>query len=476
MGSNQGRNLANFRNVGAIQQLSATLIWVGRCLDAVIIFVTLFAVARIYGSGWDADHLLVAFIFIGIFQISTSFFEMYHSWRVVRLRYELSKISLYWLLTSAMLALVLYALDPVIVIDKRIVFAWLISSYLLVCSVRIGVRLGLRYARAAGYDVRKVGFLGANEVSEGFVDTFQRHSWMGMEVIGVFDILDKTDSQQEGPTPLAGDVDALVKLANQGEVDVIYISKSLGDQRQIKELIDRFADSTVSIYYCPSLFEFELINARWDNVFGQPVISIVDTPFNGHRGLIKTVEDVLLLILLGPLVLVALLIISALILITSGRPVFFKQSRYGLDGKQFVMWKFRTMDNASCGQAYSQATRDDPRVTWFGAILRKTSLDELPQYLNVLRGDMSFIGPRPHPDVVNDELRKNIHRYMFRHKIKPGITGLAQVNGFRGETETIEYMQKRLENDLRYIKHWSLWLDIKILFETLFVFSGRNVY
>jgi putative colanic acid biosynthesis UDP-glucose lipid carrier transferase len=373
---------------------------------------------------------------------------------------------------------VLYGLDGTVSVEKNSVYIWLIVSYVLVCSTRVAIRLVLRFARAAGYDLRRVGFLGANDMSLRLVDTFKNHPWMGMNVIGVFDTRPAKEQQQPKTQTgeQVGDLDALVDLANCGEVDIVYISQSFADEKQIKDLIERFADSTVSIYFCPSFFNFELINARWDNVFGQPVVSIIDTPFNGHRGLAKMLEDVFLLLLLGPFVFIALLIVSLMILIASGRPVFFKQVRYGLDGKAFVMWKFRTMHQAACKEQYSQATSDDQRVTWFGALLRKTSLDELPQYLNVLRGDMSFVGPRPHPDVVNDELRKSIHRYMFRHKIKPGITGLAQVNGCRGETKTIEHMENRLKHDLRYIKNWSLWLDIKILFETLFVFAGRNVY
>ena len=468
---------ANIRHIGVIQQHSATMIWIGRLVDALIVFLTFYFVVRYFGSGWNANHLVVAIIWILSFEAATSFFHVYHSWRTVRLRHELSKIAAFWLICTAWLSFVLYALSDTVIVEKHTVYIWLMISFALVCLSRIAVRLFLRFARASGYDTRKVAFFGASEMSRSLIETFESHAWMGMNVVGTFDDSAPGDEQdQDSTVELAGDLDALVNLAQKGEVDIIYISLALTDEKRITELIKQFADSTVSICYCPSFFNFELINARWDNVFGQPVFRLVDTPFRGRRRLLKNTVETLLLLLLGPFVLIALLFLSAMVLVTSGRPVFYKQFRYGIDGKPFMMWKFRTMDQDSCNEEYARARKNDQRVTWFGAILRKTSLDELPQFINVLRGEMSIIGPRPHPNVVNEELRKSIHRYMFRHKIKPGITGLAQVSGYRGESKNLDHMQKRLEFDLHYIKNWSLSMDMKILFRTLFSVTGKNVY
>jgi len=275
---------------------------------------------------------------------------------------------------------------------------------------------------------------------------------------------------------ISGTVNDLIELAQCGAVDIVYITLPMAAEKRIKSLIDALADTTVSINYCPSFFSFDLMNARSDDVFGQPVISVVDSPFTGHSALIKRLEDYVLLVLLLPLVTVLMLLISVLIAMTSPGPVIFRQSRYGLDGKRFEMWKFRTMYVSRCDETFAQARRDDPRVTPLGRVLRATSLDELPQFFNVLRGEMSIVGPRPHPDVVNEENRKHIYRYMMRHKVRPGITGLAQVNGFRGETETKEKMERRIACDLEYIKRWSIWLDLKILYKTLFAFRGKHVY
>ena len=219
------------------------------------------------------------------------------------------------------------------------------------------------------------------------------------------------------------------------------------------------------------------MNARWDDIFGQPVISVIESPFTGHSGMVKRLEDWVLLLVLLPVVSILAILISVLVAITSRGPILFRQSRYGLDGKTFVMWKFRTMYVDNCNEAFSQVRQNDPRITPFGRFLRATSLDELPQFFNVLKGDMSIVGPRPHPDVVNEDLRKRIHRYMIRHKVAPGITGLAQVNGCRGETSALEDMEKRVYYDLEYLRYWSLGLDFKILFRTLTIwFRDEKAY
>jgi putative colanic acid biosynthesis UDP-glucose lipid carrier transferase len=194
-------------------------------------------------------------------------------------------------------------------------------------------------------------------------------------------------------------------------------------------------------------------------------------------GFVKRVEDVILAGSLIMLFAIPMIFIAIGVKLSSPGPLFFKQRRYGLRGDQIEVWKFRTMSVLENDDKVVQAKKNDPRVTRFGAFLRRTSLDELPQLINVLQGTMSMVGPRPHAVAHNEHYRKQIDRYMLRHKVKPGITGLAQVNGWRGETETLDKMQKRIEFDLAYIQNWSLWLDIKIIFQTMFVvFSDKHAY
>jgi putative colanic acid biosynthesis UDP-glucose lipid carrier transferase len=237
------------------------------------------------------------------------------------------------------------------------------------------------------------------------------------------------------------------------------------------------SDTTASVYIIPNFFMYNLINARWQNVGSIQTLSVYDTPFQGGSEILKRLEDVVMSILILTLIAIPMLIISAAVKLTSPGPVIFKQNRYGLDGKKITIYKFRSMTSMDNGDVVKQATKNDARITPLGAFLRKTSLDELPQFINVLQGSMSIVGPRPHAVAHNEQYRKLVEGYMLRHKVRPGITGLAQVNGLRGETETINKMVKRVEYDLEYIHRWTVWLDIKIILKTIFNgFRNKNAY
>jgi putative colanic acid biosynthesis UDP-glucose lipid carrier transferase len=219
------------------------------------------------------------------------------------------------------------------------------------------------------------------------------------------------------------------------------------------------------------------MHGRLSNVGDIDAISVFESPHYGVQTYFKRTFDILFsasaLVLLSPL----LLVIALAVRLTSKGPAIFKQNRYGLDGKQIGVYKFRSMKVLENSDNVVQATKDDQRVTPLGALLRRTSLDELPQFLNVLRGEMSVVGPRPHAVAHNEHYRNRVAFYMLRHKVKPGITGWAQVNGWRGETDTLDKMEKRVEFDLHYIRNWSLWWDVKIIIKTLFKgFGGKNVY
>jgi putative colanic acid biosynthesis UDP-glucose lipid carrier transferase len=222
---------------------------------------------------------------------------------------------------------------------------------------------------------------------------------------------------------------------------------------------------------------FDLLHASWGNVGDLPVVSISETPFYGVDGFVKRVEDIILSGLFLLLVAIPMIFIAIGVKLSSSGPIIFRQHRYGLRGNEIDVWKFRTMTVSENNDKVVQAKKSDPRVTRFGAFLRRTSLDELPQLINVLQGKMSLVGPRPHAVAHNEQYRKQVDRYMLRHKVKPGITGLAQVNGWRGETDTLDKMQKRIEFDLAYIQNWSLFLDLKIIYQTMFkVFYDKNAY
>ena len=275
---------------------------------------------------------------------------------------------------------------------------------------------------------------------------------------------------------VAGDLTDLVEVAQRGEVDMIMITLPMRAEERIKQLLDQLSDSTVSVYIVPDFFVFELLHSRWTSMGGLPAVSVFENPLFGVDGVMKRIAD----LVIASIGLLAAAIPMSLIAIgikaTSKGPVFFRQKRYGIDGKEILVWKFRSMRTCDNGPVVKQATKEDPRITRLGGILRKTSLDELPQLFNVIEGSMSLVGPRPHASAHNEQYRKLIRGYMLRHKVKPGITGLAQVNGCRGETETIDKMEARVDWDHRYIRSWSLWLDIKILFRTVMVVLKDEAY
>lgn len=469
----------NFKHHGTFQQLSGLFVRVGRLVDGIVIFLTLYFLVALFDAGWDEIYLAVSLIAILCFEVTASFFEFYRSWRITRLRYEILEIFLYWSFTVLFVTFLLYSFDGRISERADILYWWFALSFLEISVFRCALRFALRYARAFGFDHRIAAFAGATDVALSLNETFCKYPWMGIKVNGFFD--DRLVGEERplaiSRDKLAGNTNDLVALAERGEIDIVYISLPMAAERRVKDLIDRFSNSTVSVYYCPSFFEFDLLNGRMDNVYGQPVISVIESPFRGYVGLTKRAQDLFLSMLIMPLIIVPMLVIAVLIKLTSSGPVFYRQKRYGLDGKEFEIWKFRTMYTCDKTEKFVQATKDDPRVTPLGRFLRKTSLDELPQFINVLMGDMSVIGPRPHPIKLNEMHRKAIRRYMVRHKIKPGITGFAQVSGYRGETDCISKMEKRIEHDLYYIKNWSFWLDIKIFVKTFFsIFFDRNAY
>jgi putative colanic acid biosynthesis UDP-glucose lipid carrier transferase len=232
-------------------------------------------------------------------------------------------------------------------------------------------------------------------------------------------------------------------------------------------LLDDLRDTTASIYYVPDIFVFDLVQARSGEIQGIPVVAMCETPFYGYRGVAKRLTDIVLSVAILLLLMPLLALIALLVKWSSPGPVIFKQRRYGLDGREIAVYKFRTMSVTEDGATIRQASRSDGRVTPVGALLRRSSLDELPQLINVLQGRMSLVGPRPHAIAHNEEYRKLIKGYMIRHKVLPGITGLAQVNGCRGETAKLEEMEARVNFDLDYLRHWSPMLDIKIILLTV---------
>jgi putative colanic acid biosysnthesis UDP-glucose lipid carrier transferase len=296
-------------------------------------------------------------------------------------------------------------------------------------------------------------------------------------VVGFFDDRSRERLDPQNEFPILGRLADLASYVKQNRINVIYLSLPMATQPRIIDLLDQLRDTTASIYFVPDIFVTDLIQGRMDAVGDIPVVAVCETPFMGSNGLVKRLSDIVFTLLILLLTFPVLLLIALAIKLTSPGPIIFKQRRYGLDGNEIIVYKFRSMTVCEDGELVQQARRNDQRVTPLGGFLRKTSLDEMPQFINVLQGRMSVVGPRPHAIAHNEEYRKLVKGYMVRHKVKPGITGWAQINGYRGETDTLDKMKKRIEYDLDYLRHWSLRFDMSIIIKTvLVVFKDRNAY
>jgi len=384
----------------------------------------------------------------------------------------LGRIILEWLAVIAVLLLAAFAFKVTAQFSRLMMVTWFATTPMALYAAHVA-RLRVRWMVSNSDLAPSYLIIGANSV--GF-ELFRRLPPKGF--LGFFDFrsADRLPDTID-PAYLVGHCKDVAEFARTHGVTSIYIALPLSNVPRIGEMVRELRDTTASIYFVPDVFAFDLVQGRLVEINGMPAISVCDTPFHGMDAVLKRVTDVVLaslaLLALAPV----MILLAIAVKLTSAGPVLFRQRRYGLHGEEIMVYKFRSMTVCEDGAVVNQATREDRRVTPLGRILRSTSLDELPQLLNVLEGKMSVVGPRPHAVAHNELYRKLINGYMIRHKVRPGITGLAQVNGLRGETETVEKMRERVRFDLEYLSHWSPWLDVKIIFKTLWVIArDQNAY
>jgi len=447
-------------------------------LDGVVLIVGLWC-ASLFSSGFREEDLLAALVAVILFHVVAEITGLYRNWRGISLEKELLCTTVTWFFTLPALLTLGYWVDGWQIISRETMLIWAVLAMVFLLVSRSAVRWLLNKLRAGGYNTRYYAIVGINELAFRLVESLENSPDLGLKLYGFYDDRPET---RTGPVPeevgeRIGNIQELVEHARQHRVDMIYITFPMRAEERIRSILAQLADTTASVYIVPDFFVFQMLHSRWTNIGGLPVVSVYENPFYGIDGFVKRAMDIVLasifLVVLSPV----MAAIAVAIKLTSPGPVFFRQRRYGLDGREIRVWKFRTMTVCEDGQRVTQAQRSDPRVTPVGAFLRRTSLDELPQLFNVLKGDMSLVGPRPHATAHNEEYRRLIQGYMLRHKVRPGMTGLAQVHGCRGETETVDKMARRVEWDLRYIREWSLWMDIKILFQTFWVvLRGQNAY
>jgi len=383
------------------------------------------------------------------------------------------RIFLQWACVIAILLLAAYAFKVSAELSRKVMLTWFVVTPLALSGSH-AFRRHLNWFAVNGARAPRHVIVGVNEL--GF-ELARRLPGTGF--MGYFDF--RSSERLAGmvePAKLTGHCKDVADYVRLHGVSLVYIALPLRNVPRMNELVNALRDTTASIYFIPDAFAFDLIQGRLVEINGMPALSVCDTPFHGMDAVLKRATDLIFatigLLMVSPL----MLTIALAVRLSSKGPVLFRQRRYGLNGEEILVYKFRSMTTTEDDPEVTPVSRADPRVTSIGRFIRKTSLDELPQLLNVLQGKMSLVGPRPHAVAHNEMYRKLISGYMIRHKVRPGITGLAQVNGLRGETATLERMNERVLYDLEYLRHWSPWLDVKIILKTigLVLRGSKNAY
>lgn len=441
-------------------------------IDPVLMIMTLVMLATYFEGKLKSEYVVLS---IMLFALSFP-----GSWvNSKSLKKEFSNTFGQWFLIVGILLFFGYATGYLSHFSQQVVFLWgLVTPIVLIISHLVASQyLSSKYYISS---VKKTAVIvGVNDLGHQLQERINSNSELGIELKGFFDVVSEKARVQTAlaNNQLIGCVDQLSNYVKINAIDIIYVALPPSLHTQIMLLLDDLKDTTASIYFVPNFFMADLIQARIDDIDGMPIVAVCETPFSGFDGFVKGLSDLIIASLILCLISPLLILLALGVKFSSPGPVLFKQRRYGLDGHEIVVYKFRSMTVAEDGESVVQAKVNDKRVTSFGKFIRKTSLDELPQFINVLQGRMSIVGPRPHAISHNEMYRKLIKGYMVRHKVKPGITGWAQVNGFRGETETVDSMKARIDYDIDYLKKWSLSLDIKIILKTiLLVFKDSKAY
>lgn len=450
-----------------------------RLFDSLVIggsLIALFAVSHAHETFFNS-YLILALVGILLFQVFSEITLLYRSFRGDPLRAELATLWKTWIPTLFVVLAVGFALKRTTVYSRILVVSWAILAPVMLSLARGSIRGFLWKLRELGLNYRVAAICGASDQAFALARTLRESPSFGIKLLGLFGEKEPSNEPPEG-VGVVGSTDDLVKMAESGGVDIVYLALPLADMTRVNETVRQLSNSTVNLYIVPSFEAYDLFQSPVLHIGSIPVLSVFETPLQGIDGMMKRMEDLLLGSVALLLAAIPMLAIAVAVKLTSRGPVLFRQRRYGIDGKPIDVWKFRTMNVCETSEvAMDQAQKNDPRITPLGAFLRRTSLDELPQLINVLHGRMSLVGPRPHAVAHNEQYRTLIHGYMLRHKVKPGITGLAQIRGWRGETDSLEKMEKRVECDLEYIRGWSLALDIRILLATILVgFIHKNAY
>ncbi len=465
---------------GLLKEYWYALSMLMRGLDMTVVFTAgvVSAFFKFSGLSLPSNYLFALVVATLLTPVVFNFFAIYSSMRAKSfIRYMLVLFQAVGMLAFLLAGLAFFTKSGESY--SRLWFVnWMGWTLLLLVLYRCTLLLGLHIMRRHGWNERRVVIFGAGELGTKFASAVQQAMWTGFRVTAFFD----DNASQKAPfingVPVMQTPSDLREFFSKQIADEIWLALPLRAEARVKTIMYELRHITINVRFVLDIFGLNLMNHSVDEVAGFPVLNISSSPMIGANRLIKALEDRLIALMILLVISPVLLVIAAAVKLTSRGPVFFKQKRLGWDGRVINIYKFRTMylHEEDDGKV-TQATAQDVRITPLGRWLRRTSLDELPQFINVLQGRMSIVGPRPHALAHNEQYKNSISTYMQRHRVKPGITGWAQINGWRGETDTLAKMQKRVEYDLYYINNWSLGFDLKIILLTLFKgFISRNAY
>ena len=457
--------------------LIAILAGIQALMPAIVAVASLYATIILLGNSFDPSSsaiVIVAVLCLVLVQPPREVSSQITSPRVS----AVVDVIFRWLLILAVLLGIGYVTkSPLQAYPRSVFLMWAAATPVALVIATLAMQEVMRRFLLNAFDSRSAIIAGYNSSSLELARRLKSNPGMRLEVAGFFDDRSSDRLGMEPDAKLIGNLTDLGAYVKLHRTDVIFLALPIRHLKRVMDLLDDLRDTTASIYFVPDIFVFDLIQARSGDIHGIPVVAMCETPFYGYRGVAKRLTDIGLSVLILMMLLPLLAVVAVMVKLSSPGPIIFKQRRYGLDGREIAVYKFRSMRVTEDGAHVRQASRVDSRITPIGSLLRRTSLDELPQLINVLQGRMSLVGPRPHAVAHNEEYRKLIKGYMVRHKVLPGITGLAQVNGCRGETAELKDMEARVNFDLDYLRHWSPMLDIKIILLTVVkVFRDDKAY
>ncbi|MEE9352096.1 MAG: undecaprenyl-phosphate glucose phosphotransferase [Thiotrichaceae bacterium] len=458
------------------KQISSELIYRG--VDSIVILFTLFVTFLYTDNYYPEGYLIAGLVGMILFSFTARFTDIYSSWTARPFKEEVLHTVSTWLMAYFTLIFFAFMTKTSGHFSRVAFLSWFVFTPFLLILARYALRRIFSHLKVLGLNNKTIVIVGMTDHGLRFARELEANPDFGYQVAGFYgDNKSLASKKIQQHYPVLGGYNELTDAARSGEWDQIYLALPIESKKRISNLLDRLSDTATPIRVLPDYFTSNLLKSKYLEIVNTPILSVYDSPFSANNAFIKRTEDIvfgsIILALISPI----MLIIAIAVKFTSKGPILFKQSRYGLKGEQIKVWKFRTMSVCEDGDNVKQATKNDTRITPLGRFLRKTSLDELPQFFNVLTGNMSIVGPRPHAVLHNEQYRSLIPGYMLRHLVKPGITGWAQINGWRGETDNLYKMRKRLEFDLEYMREWTLILDIKIIIFTIFRgFTDKNAY